>query len=113
MRTAWLLSGPNVLASAEVAENLADRTRGLIGRRDFDGAMVLLRTRSVHSFGVPYALDVAFLDPDLNVVATVRLRRWSITRPRKGCCHVLEARSGAFERWGLRPGDKVELRETA
>ena len=111
MRTVWLLRGPDVLASAEVAEGFGDRTRGLIGRRDFDGAMLLVRTRSVHSFGVPYALDVAFLDRELNVVATVRLRKWAMTRPRKGCCHVLEARAGSFERWRLRPGDRVELRE--
>ncbi|MGH9083320.1 MAG: DUF192 domain-containing protein [Acidimicrobiales bacterium] len=108
----WLLRDGDVLASAEVAEGFVDRARGLVGRRRLDGALLLRRTRSVHTAGVRFRLDVAFLDRDLVVVGTCRLRPWSVARPRRGACHVLEAEAGSFERWRLGPGDRIEVRET-
>ena len=113
MRTVWLLRGGDVLASAEVAESLVDRARGLLGHARYDGALLLLRTRAVHTAGMQFPLDVAFLDKDLHVVATTRLRTWSVALPRRGAAHVLEAQAGAFERWRLVTGDQVEIRETS
>ena len=113
MRTVWLLRGGDVLASAEVAESLVDRARGLLGHARYDGALLLLRTRAVHTAGMRFPLDVAFLDKDLHVVATTRLRTWSVALPRRGAAHVLEAQAGAFERWRLATGDQVEIRETS
>ena len=112
MKSAWLLRGGDVLASAEVAESLAERVRGLAGRRGFDGAILLTNWRGAHGCGVPFAIDVAFLDDHMVVVSVTRLRPWSTAMPRRGACHVLEAPSGAFERWRLQPGDKIEIRET-
>lgn len=112
MRTVWLLREGDVLASAEVTEGFVDRTVGLIGRSELDGAMLLSRTRSVHSAGVRFRLDVAFLDRDLVVIDTCRLRPWSLALPRWKACNVLEAAAGSFERWGLQRGDHLEIRET-
>jgi uncharacterized membrane protein (UPF0127 family) len=113
MRTVWLLRGGDVLASGEVAESVLDRVRGLLGHKQYDGALVLMRTRSVHTAGMRFPVDVAFLDKGLQVVATTRLRTWSIALPRRGAAHILEAQAGAFERWRLKPGDQIEIRETA
>ncbi len=113
MRTVWLLRGGDVLASGEVAESVLDRARGLVGHKQYDGALLLMRTRSVHTAGIRFPVDVAFLDKELQVVATTRLRAWSIALPRRGTTHVLEAQAGAFERWRLKPGDQIEIRETA
>ena len=38
---AWLVREGDVLATAEVAETRRARRRGLLGRRDFEGALVL------------------------------------------------------------------------
>jgi uncharacterized membrane protein (UPF0127 family) len=111
VKEAWLLRDGDVLASAQIAHTLADKTRGLLGRDGYEGAMLLPRTRSVHSAGMRFALDVAFLDKEMVVVATVRLRPWSLAPPRRGGRHVLEAQAGAFERWRLLPGDRVEVKE--
>jgi len=111
MRHVWLLRGGDVLASAEVAEAWADRARGLVGRASLEGALLLKGAHSVHSVGMRFALDVAFLRRDLTVVATSRLRPWGFALPRRGGCHVLVAQAGAFERWNLRAGDQVEIRE--
>lgn len=113
MRTVWLLRGGDVLASGEVAESLVDRARGLLGHRRYDGALLLMGTRAAHTAGVRFPVDVAFLDKDLQVLATRKLRTWSVALPRRGAAHVLEAQAGAFERWRLKPGDQIEIRETA
>ena len=44
------------------------------------------------------------------VVGVTRLRPWRISVPRRGGRSVVEAQAGAFERWGLKVGDKLELR---
>ncbi|HZU78509.1 MAG TPA: DUF192 domain-containing protein [Acidimicrobiales bacterium] len=106
----WLLRDGEVLAAAEVANSYRDRIRGLLGRRGYDGALILPRTRAVHSAGMHFAIDVAFLDRGLRVVDAVVLPPWRCTRPRLRCWGVLEAEAGAFERWNLRPGDQLELR---
>jgi uncharacterized membrane protein (UPF0127 family) len=100
-----------VLAAADVAEGLFDRSRGLLGRSEYEGAMLLPHTRSVHTVGVRFAVDVAFLDRDLVVLGTVRLAPWRVALPRPRGRNVLEASAGAFERWGLRTGDRLEIRE--
>ncbi|HVC14505.1 MAG TPA: DUF192 domain-containing protein [Acidimicrobiales bacterium] len=112
MRTVWFLRGGDVLASGEIAESIVDRARGLLGRPHYDGALLLMGTRSVHTAGMRFPVDVAFLDKDLQVLAVTRVRTWSVALPRRGAAHVLEARAGAFERWRLKPGDQVEIRET-
>ncbi|HTZ07483.1 MAG TPA: DUF192 domain-containing protein [Acidimicrobiales bacterium] len=109
--TAWLLRDGVVLANAEVAATSGERFRGLLGRSGLDGALVIPRTRSVHSFGMRFAIDVAFLDRSLQVLDTVRLAPWRMTLPRLRARSVLEAEAGAFERWGLRVGDALELRD--
>jgi uncharacterized membrane protein (UPF0127 family) len=108
--TVWVLREGEVLAAAEIADSLADRIRGLLGRTGYDGALFLPHTRAVHSMGMRFSIDVAFLDGELNVVDVVRLPPWRMTRPRLRCRGVLEAEAGAFERWRLRPGDQLELR---
>jgi uncharacterized membrane protein (UPF0127 family) len=44
------------------------------------------------------------------VVGVTRLRPWRVGAPRRGGRSVIEAEAGAFERWGLKVGDKLELR---
>lgn len=106
----WLLRNGEVLASVEVADTFGRRARGLLGHRSYEGAMVLPRTRSVHTLGMRFPLDVAICDDDLVVLTVVRLRPWRMCRPRRGGRVVVEAEAGAFARWNLRPGDHLELR---
>jgi uncharacterized membrane protein (UPF0127 family) len=106
----WLLRDGDVLAAADVAGGLGARSKGLLGRSGYEGAMVLPRTRSVHTFGMRFAIDVAFCDRDLLVLDVVRVPPMRLTRPRRGGRTVVEAQAGAFERWGLHVGDRLELR---
>jgi uncharacterized membrane protein (UPF0127 family) len=109
--TGWLLRDGEVLAALEVASTFAERSRGLLGRPGIAGALLLRPARSVHSMGMQFPLDVAFCDRELIVKRTVCLPPGRVTRPtlRSGC--VIEAELGSFDRWRLRPGDRLEVRE--
>jgi uncharacterized membrane protein (UPF0127 family) len=56
-----------------------------------------------------FTIDVAFLDRQMCVVDVVSLAPWRMALPRLRARMVLEAQAGAFERWGLRIGDELEL----
>lgn len=105
----WLLRRGEVLAAAEVASSLGERSRGLLGRSGYDGALILRHTRAVHSIGMRFAIDVAFLDKDFVVLDVASMPPWRMGLPRLKARAVLEAESGAFDRWGLKVGDELEL----
>lgn len=107
---AWLCRDGEVLAALEVAESLRARTRGLLGRDGLSGAILLRPARSVHTLRMRFPIDVAFVDRDLAVLATVTMARNRLGLPRLRARAVLEAEAGAFERWGLRPGDRLEVK---
>jgi uncharacterized membrane protein (UPF0127 family) len=108
---AWLVREGDVLATAEIAETKRDRRRGLIGRNEFEGALVLRSCRHVHTFFMRFPIDVAFCDRDGTVVRTLCLRPWRISPIVTNAAFAIEAQAGAFERWGLRVGDEVEVKE--
>lgn len=110
---AWLVSEARVLASVECAVTRAERRTGLLGRDSIDGAFVIEPCRWVHTIGMRFPLDVAFLDEDGCVVKTVTMRRHRLGLPVRRGRLVIEAEAGAFERWGLRVGDVVEVRTEA
>ncbi len=106
----WLVSDDRVLASVEVAETPAMRRRGLLRRDAIDGALFLQPANSVHTIGMRFAIDVAHLDDESNVLRIVTMRPGRIGRPVPGARAVVEAEAGSFERWGLSVGDHVEVR---
>jgi hypothetical protein len=67
-----------------------------------------------------FPIDVAYCAPcealaadlvaSLTVLETVRMSRYRLGRPRLKASCVIEAEAGAFERWGLRGGDRLEVR---
>ncbi len=111
--TAWLVTDGRVLASAEVAVDRASRRRGLLGRSGVDGAFVLTQCRWVHTIGMRFPIDVAYLDSTGVVVKTVRMHRHRIGAPVPRARTVVEASSGAFGRWGVRVGDRLEIRSSS
>lgn len=108
---AWLLRGGDVLASLDVARSWQDRALGLIGRRSYEGAMLLEPCRVVHTIGVRFPVDVAFLDVHRIVIAMTRMQPNRIGMPRRAARSVVEAHAGAFERWNLALGDTLEIKE--
>ncbi len=87
------------------------RARGLLGRDGLEGALILDPCRWVHTMGMRFAIDVAYVAADGTVVKTVQMRRSRVGVPVFGARYVVEAAAGAFARWGLRVGDVVEIRD--
>ncbi|MDJ0768834.1 MAG: DUF192 domain-containing protein [Ilumatobacter sp.] len=107
----WLVrEDARVLASAEVADARSARRRGLLGRDHLDGALVLRPCRWVHTIGMRFPIDVAFLDDDGVVVKTMSMHQRRVGVPVWRASVVVEAEAGAFARWGLRVGDVLEVR---
>ena len=107
---AWLVCEGRVLASAEVAVDRRERAKGLLGRDGIDGALVLRPCRWVHTVGMQFPIDVAYVDGEGTVVKTVQMHRRRVGVPVFRASMVIEAAAGAFARWGLRVGDVIEIR---
>lgn len=105
----WLLRDGKVLASLEVASSRERRRRGLLGRDRVEGALLIERTRSVHTLGMRFPIDVAHLDADGTVLRTTTMARHRIGLPVRHADSVLEAEAGAFRSWDLRPGQVLEV----
>lgn len=89
------------VAALYLADSYLGRTRGLLGTRGLDGALLISPGNSVHGLGMLYSLDVALLDKNLKVLHILTLWPFGITRPRRAVKHVLEAERGAFTGWEL------------
>ncbi|MEU2115555.1 DUF192 domain-containing protein [Streptomyces sp. NPDC016459] len=107
------LTASGVAVPLEVAASYRARRRGLLGRDGIAGALLIVRTNSVHTFGMRFPIDVAYLDRSFRVLSVVTMRpgRLGMVRPRGR--HVLEAEAGAMAGWGLGPGGRVSVHLTA
>jgi len=107
----WLVRDDGeVLATLEVAESARSRSRGLLGRDGIEGALLLQPAKSVHTLGMRFAIDVAFVDKDMVVLRTVTMRRWRLGRPVLKAHGVIEAKAGAFGHWNLKVGDQLDIK---
>ncbi|MFE7141098.1 DUF192 domain-containing protein [Streptomyces sp. NPDC057644] len=93
-----------------IAASYRARTKGLLGRDGIEGAMMLTPCGSVHTFRMRFPIDVAYLDRRFTVLAVTTMKPGRLGLPRLRARHVVEAEAGAMERWGVRPGVRVELR---
>ena len=106
----WLVRGEDVLASAEVAVTRKLRRRGLFGRDDLDGVLVLRPCRQVHSFGMHFPIDVAFCDREGFVLHVSHMKPGRVSRYVRRAYFAIEATAGSFERWQIGVGDIIEVR---
>jgi uncharacterized membrane protein (UPF0127 family) len=111
VRSGWLLRDGDVVCALEVAESPGERRNGLRGRQGLDGALHIEGVRTVHTVGVGYPIDVAFLSADLTVLRVARLKPWRMSLGGPGARSVVAAQAGSLERWGVREGDQLEVRD--
>ncbi|MGW2226568.1 DUF192 domain-containing protein [Streptomyces formicae] len=96
----------------EIADSARARRRGLLGRAGIAGALLLTPARGVHTLGMRFALDVAYLDRELRVLSVRTMRPGRVGVPRVRARHVLEAEAGAMARWGVRRGAQIAVHGT-
>ncbi|WP_137993619.1 DUF192 domain-containing protein [Streptomyces vilmorinianum] len=93
----------------EIAASYRSRRRGLLGRDGITGALLLTPANSIHTFGMRFAIDVAYLDRAFRVLDVVTMRPGRLGMLRLRARHVLEAEGGAMAGWGLWPGAEVRV----
>ncbi len=101
-------TGRVVVANVIVARSIAQRTRGLIGKRKLppDSGLWLEPCNGIHTFGMRFAIDVVAFD-----AAGTVLKMWEAVRPFRICLPVtrgrtvLELPAGSFAQLNLQ-GDK-------
>lgn len=90
------------------ADTFFKRFRGLMGKRDFDHAMVFtnLTDSSIHTMFMRFEIDVYFIDGDKTVFEKASLKPWRFYRPKKQAEYVMETRKGKLN---LKIGDVLDF----
>lgn len=91
-----------------IPETRGERARGLLGRAEPapGEGLFLGGCRSVHTFGMRFAIDALVLDANLEVVRVVTMPPGRVLLPRRGGRHVLEVAAGSR----VRSGDRFQTR---
>ena len=107
MRTEIWRLGRGRAWRVSVTETRRERARGLRGREGLapNEALFLPRCRSVHTFGMRFALDVATLDSEMRVLQVVSMPRRRLLLPRRCVRHILELMAGSE----LQPGIRFQM----
>ena len=67
--------------------------------------------RSLHTAGMKFPIDVAFLSVDHTVLRVAHLKPWRLALGGRGTQSAVAMGAGSLERWGVQVGDQLELRE--
>jgi uncharacterized membrane protein (UPF0127 family) len=106
-------SGIQLGESVAVADSWWRRFRGLVARpamKHGDG-MLLLECGSVHTLGMAYPIDVAFLDAEGTIVRHIaRLGPWRVGLGGPEAVHALELPAGRLDETGMVPGVRLSWR---
>jgi len=104
-------TGTPLAESVELADTSAARRRGLLGRDGLPrgSALVLTPCNAVHTIGMRFAIDVAFVDGRGFVRRIVReLRPWRMAVS-PFASMAIEFGGGELRRAALRVGDRLYL----
>ena len=110
MARLWVDGEP--VGQVEVARSLAERSRGLLGRDGIDTGLVLQPASSVHTFGMRFAIEVAYVGKDGRVLSVRRMPRRRLGLPRPRSRWILETEPGRMAQWGIRPGRRLAWAES-
>ena len=101
------------LLDLELAETAWERAVGLLGRRGLPPGtgMWLAPTRSIHTWGMRFAIDLVFLDDGLRVTKLYQeVRPWRLLWGGRRARVAVELAAGEVARLGIEPGQQVALR---
>ena len=100
-----------VASSVEIADTRARRRRGLLGRSSLPAgsALILTPCHAIHTFGMQFAIDVAFVDSDGRIRKVVRqLPPWRVAAALRAST-TIEFPAGALEAQAVGVGDRLWL----
>ena len=104
-----MMPDPTVFTKLEIADTFKGRLVGLLNRESLSPQSALLLTNccSVHTFGMRFSIDIAFLDKDGYVLSLID----SLGRFRSASCrqasHTLESRAGRMRELNIGIGNQL------
>lgn len=96
------------------ATSSQERRRGLLGRDRLDpnDGIYIVPTEWIHTFGMRFPIDVAFLSSDGAILAINRhLRPWRLSKLSLRAHGALELAAGRLSETGTDVGDRIEFRD--
>jgi uncharacterized protein len=97
--------------SCEHATGIAERMRGLLGRKELDSSEGLLiePCKQIHTLFMKFPIDALFLNKQNEIVAIENLGPWRFSKLYRKANKVLELSHNTASRLGLRPGQRLEF----
>ena len=114
MRVINRTRGQTLIERAVVAHTAMERRRGLIGRAALarGEGLVLPGTKSIHTFGMRFPIDVLFLDSEGNAIHLMgKIKRSRVSPLVWRSAMALEMPPGILAQTGTELGDRIELIE--
>ena len=102
--------GVELISRVDGAYRMHERMRGLLGKRGLPPgqALHIAPCNAIHTMGMRFTLDLAFLDRNLVVVRVVRgLRPWRMATGGPRAASVLEMEHGWLADGILKDGDPL------
>ena len=97
------------VAEVEIARTFATRSKGLLGRDGVRTGLILRPASSVHTFGMRFAIDVAYVARDGRVLAVATMPPQRLGLPRLRSRWILETEADRLTAWGIRPGSRLTV----
>ncbi len=99
-----------VFTDLEIADTFKRRLVGLLNRTSLDGhsALLLVNCRSVHTFGMRFPIDIAFLDKYGIVLSLVENMGTFRSASHRQAAHTLESRAGRMRELSIGVGNKLD-----
>lgn len=90
------------------ADNFYKRFKGLMLKKDFDGAMIFenLKDSSIHSHFMRFDIDIYFLDEEKVIFEKATLKPWKFYSPKKKAAYILETKKNKLK---LKKGDCLDF----
>lgn len=110
MELALESNGTLIAKNAVEANTFFQRAIGLLGRRSMDefDALIIPKCKSVHMWGMRFAIDVVFCDEKNRIVKVVEnLKPWSMTSYVLKAQYVIEIPSGTISNHGIEVTDTI------
>ena len=104
-------TGAVVASSVDMALTRSERRRGLLGRESLadDAAMFIAPCIAIHTVGMGFPIDVAFVDARGRIVRMVHsMRPWRLAASLGGCA-VIELAAGRLREYAVNVGDCLSL----
>jgi uncharacterized protein len=97
------------VAEVEVARSWAQRSRGLLGRTGIATGLVIEPANSLHTIGMRFTIEIAYVDRSGRVLAVTTMRPHRLGLPRVRSRWVIETEPGRLIEWGVHRGAIVTL----